>query len=140
MSGKYDEIINLPHHVSKKRPQMSMCDRAAQFSPFAALTGYEEMVHETARFTSSRMELSEEELQTLNIKYSALEKLLDKQPEVKFLYFLPDEKKVGGSYVSVTGIVRKVDKFKRIITLQNGETIRMDDVVDIESENLRFLP
>lgn len=138
MSGKYDAIINLPHYVSTKRPQMSMHDRAAQFSPFAALTGYDEMVHETARFTDAWMELSEEELQTLNLKYHALEEILDEQPEVKFLYFVPDEKKTGGSYETVTGIVRKVDKYDRIITLQSGETLLMDHVVDIESENLLY--
>ena len=133
MSGKYDAIIELPHHVSQKRPQMSMHDRAAQFSPFAALTGYDEAVRETARFTNSQIELSEEELQALNMKYNALIEQLDKQPEVKFLYFVPDEKKTGGSYVTVTGIVRKVDKFKRVIILQSGETIQMDNVIDISS-------
>ena len=133
MSGKYDSIIELPHHVSQKRPQMSMHDRAAQFSPFAALTGYDEAVHETARLTDSKIELSEEELQALNMKYNALIEQLDKQPEVKFLYFVPDEKKTGGSYVTVTGIVRKVDKFKRVIILQSGETIQMDNVIDISS-------
>ena len=133
MSGKYDSIIELPHHVSQKRPQMSMHDRAAQFSPFAALTGYDEAVHETARLTDSKIELSEEELQALNMKYNALIEQLDEQPEVKFLYFVPDEKKTGGSYVTVTGIVRKVDKFKRVIILQSGETIQMDNVIDISS-------
>lgn len=133
MSGKYDSIIELPHHVSQKRPQMSMHDRAAQFSPFAALTGYDEAVHETARLTDSKIELSEEELQALNMKYNALIEQLDKQPEVKFLYFVPDEKKTGGSYVTVTGIVRKVDKFERVIILQSGETIQMDNVIDISS-------
>ena len=140
MSGKYDSIIELPHHVSQKRPQMSMHDRAAQFSPFAALTGYDEAVHETARLTDSKIELSEEELQALNMKYNALIEQLDKQPEVKFLYFVPDEKKTGGSYVTVTGIVRKVDKFKRVIILQSGETIQMDNVIDIDGESLRSLP
>ena len=138
MSGRYDAIINLPHQVSTKRPQMSMHDRAAQFSPFAALTGYDEMVQETARFTNAWVDLSEEELQSLDLKYHTLEEILDEQPEVKFLYFVPDEKKTGGSYETVTGIVRKIDKYDRIITLQSEEILRMDYVVDIESENLRL--
>lgn len=138
MSGKYDAIINLPHHVSQKRPQMSMHDRAAQFASFAALTGFGEAVHETARLTDSRIELSEEELQSLNRKYNALIEKLDEHPEVKFLCFVPDEKKAGGSYVTVRGVVQKADTFKRSITLQSGEIIWMDHVVGIECEDLKI--
>ena len=115
----FDDIINLPHHVSATRPQMSMLDRAAQFSPFAALTG-------------EKIEMDEEALNILNMKFQILVDSLDEEPEVTFTYFKPDERKAGGAYIEVTGTVKKVDDFERLIVMQNGMKIPMDDILNIE--------
>ena len=111
MKGPYDDIINLPHYISQKRPQMSMLDRAAQFSPFAALTGYDAAIKETGRLTDERIELEEEALTILNMKYQMLMDALPDNPEVTITYFVPDERKEGGSYVSKTGVVKKLNIF-----------------------------
>lgn len=129
---KYREIIDLPHHVSKTRPQMSMSDRAAQFAPFAALTGYDSAIKETGRLTDEKIELDEEALTDLNMRYQLLVDALDEEPEVKITYFKPDERKSGGEYVTVTGTVKKVDDFERLITMQNGTKIPMDDVLAVD--------
>ena len=131
MNNRYDEIINLPHHVSKTRPQMPMSDRAAQFAPFAALTGYESAIKETGRLTDERIELDEEALTALNRKYQLLMDTLDDAPEVTIIYFQPDERKAGGQYVSATGTVKKVDTFGRRILLQDGTRIPLDSVYDL---------
>lgn len=134
MRGPYDDIINLPHHVSDKRPQMSMQDRAAQFSPFAALTGYDSAIHETARLTDSKLELTEETMALLNMKLQAVKDSITEQPEILFTYFKPDEKKSGGAYVTVSGTVKKMDDYERLVVLQSGITIPIDDLLDIEGE------
>lgn len=134
MKGKYNDIIDLPHHVSTKRPRMSMQDRAAQFSPFAALTGYDAAVKEAARLTDSRTELSDDELSILNIKFQILLEHLREKPNVSFTYFKPDEKKSGGKYVTLRGIVKKADTFKRLVVMQDDTGIPMDDILDIEGE------
>ena len=131
MNNRYDEIINLPHHISKTRPQMPMSDRAAQFAPFAALTGYESAIKETGRLTDERIELDEEALTALNRKYQLLMDTLDDAPEVTIIYFQPDERKAGGQYVSATGTVKKVDTFGRRILLQDGTRIPLDSVYDL---------
>ncbi|MBT9685543.1 hypothetical protein [Pseudoflavonifractor sp. MCC625] len=131
MNGKYDEIMGLPHHVSKTRPQMPMSDRAAQFAPFAALTGYDSAIKETGRLTNERIELDEDALTALNVKYQFLMDALDEEPEIKITYFKPDERKAGGEYVSAIGAVKKVDDFERLITMQDGTRIPMDDVYDM---------
>lgn len=131
MNGKYDEIMGLPHHVSKTRPQMPMSDRAAQFAPFAALTGYDSAIKETGRLTNERIELDEDALTALNVKYQFLMNALDEEPEIKITYFKPDERKAGGEYVSAIGAVKKVDDFERLITMQDGTRIPMDDVYDM---------
>ena len=131
MNNRYDEIINLPHHVSKTRPQMPMSDRAAQFAPFAALTGYESAIKETGRLTDERIELDEEALAALDRKYQLLIEALDDAPEVTIIYFRPDERKAGGQYVSATGTVKKVDTFGRRILLQDGTRIPLDSVYDL---------
>ena len=131
---KYDEIIKLPHHVSKTRPQMPMSDRAAQFAPFAALTGYDSAIKETGRLTDEKIELDEEALTALNMRYQLLMDILDDAPEVTITYFQPDERKAGGEYVSVIGAVKKVDDFERLITMQDGTKIPMDDVLSIDGE------
>ena len=131
MNNRYDEIINLPHHVSKTRPQMPLSDRAAQFAPFAALTGYDSAIKETGRLTDERIELDEEALTALDRKYQLLMDTLDDAPEVTIIYFQPDERKAGGQYVSATGTVKKVDTFGRRILLQDGTRIPLDSVYDL---------
>ena len=131
---KYREIIDLPHHVSKTRPQMPMSDRAAQFAPFAALTGYDSAIKETGRLTDERIELDEEALTALDIRYQLLMDALANAPEVTITYFQPDERKAGGKYITTTGAVKKVDNFERRITMQDGTRIQMDDVLSIDGE------
>ena len=134
MNRKYNEIMGLPHHVSKTRPQMPMSDRAAQFAPFAALTGYDAAIKETGRLTDERIELDVEVLSALDMKYQLLMEALDEAPEVIITYFRPDERKAGGKYVSAVGAVKKIDDFERRITMQDGAKIPMDDVLSIEGE------
>ena len=134
MNRKYNEIMGLPHHVSKNRPQMPMSDRAAQFAPFAALTGYDSAMKETGRLTDERIELDVEALSALDMKYQLLMDALDDKPEVTITYFQPDERKAGGKYVSAVGTVKKVDDFERRITMQDGSKIPMDDVLIIDGE------
>ena len=131
---KYKDIINLPHKQSTKRPHMSLLDRAAQFAPFAALTGYDDAVKETARLTDEKIEMSEENLNVLNMKYQILVDQLDEEHEVTFTYFVPDGAKSGGAYVTKQGIVKKVDDYERLITLYDGTKIPMDDVITIDGE------
>ena len=131
---KYEDIINLPHHVSKTRPQMSMQDRAAQFSPFAALTGYDAAIKETGRLTVRKDEMDEEALHILNMKFQILVDSMDVRPEVTFTYFEPDKHKAGGAYVEVTGMVKKIDDFERLIVMQDGTKLPMDDILRIEGE------
>lgn len=132
--NQYEDIINLPHHVSPSRPQMPMSDRAAQFAPFAALTGYDAAIKETGRLTDEKIELDEEALTALDMKYQFLMDALDEEPEVEITYFKPDERKAGGAYVTATGAVIKVDDFERLITMQDGTKITMDDILSIDGE------
>ena len=134
MNRKYDEIMGLPHHVSKTRPQMPMSDRASQFAPFAALTGYGAAIKETGRLTDERIELDVEALSALDMKYQLLMEALDEAPEVTITYFQPDERKAGGKYVSAVGTVKKIDDFERRITMRDGTRIPMDDVLSIDGE------
>lgn len=134
MTGEYDDIINLPHHVSKTRPPMSMLERAAQFSPFQALTGYGAAIKETARLTDEKAELGEDDLSVLNTKLQILADHLEESPEVSFVYFRPDERKAGGSYVSMTGKVRRIDGIAGQIILVSGEKIPIHSVCDMQSE------
>ena len=134
MNRKYNEIMGLPHHVSKTRPQMPMSDRAAQFAPFVALTGYDAAIKETGRLTDERIELDVEALSALNMKYQLLMEALDEAPEVTITYFQPDERKAGGKYVSAVGAVKKIDDFERRITMRDGTRIPMDDVLSIDGE------
>lgn len=134
MNRKYNEIMGLPHHVSKTRSQMPMSDRAAQFAPFAALTGYDAAIKETGRLTDERIELDVEALSALDMKYQLLMEALDEAPEVTITYFQPDERKAGGKYVSAVGTVKKIDDFERRITMRDGTRIPMDDVLSIDGE------
>ena len=138
MSDEYNDIMNLPHHVSTKRPQMSMLDRAAQFSPFAALTGYDDAIHETARLTDEKIDLSEEEKEALDRKQQILLEKLTEHPALAVTYFVPDNKKSGGAYVTKCGNLKKMDRIERMMILIDGTKIPLDDVYDIESETLKW--
>ena len=129
---RYDDIINLPHHVSQTRPRMSRLGRAAQFSPFAALTGYDAAITETARLTAYRLELTEEEKAALDRQMQRIVRILPEQPEVIITYFRPDERKDGGAYVTVSGRVKKVDDCERAIVMAEGERISIDEIYGIE--------
>ena len=130
MSGPYDDIINLPHPTSERHPRMPMAARAAQFSPFAALTGYEDAVHETARLTSSRAELTEEEKSILDAK---LQRLLP-GTKAAFTFFRSDGKKEGGAYLTASGIIKRIDSCSREVVLTNGQKIFVDDILQIQCE------
>lgn len=132
--GNYDDIIDHPHHVSSRRPQMPMSERAAQFSPFAALTGYGDVIKEANRFVDDRLILDEETLKILDRKFQTLMEHLSDRPAVVFTYFMPDQSKDGGAYVDAEGVIKKIDSFNRIITLENGIQISMDNIIDMESE------
>ena len=127
---KYDSILHLPHHVSATRAPMPMSDRAAQFSPFAALTGFDAAIAETGRLTQEKNELDEEQLCLLNRK---LQLLMDDpaEREVTLTFFRPDSRKDGGAYVTVTGFLKKVDSYERIIVMTDGTKIPMEDVCHI---------
>ncbi len=130
----YDDIIHLPHHVSKTRPQMSMEDRAAQFSPFAALTGYDAAILETGRLTEEKSELGEETQAILDRKQRYLAEIIDTKPEITVTYFVPDEKKSGGAYSTVTGFLKRIDECGRVLVLTDGRKIQLDAIFDIESD------
>lgn len=136
--GKYDDILYLPHPVSRRHPQMSLQDRAAQFAPFAALTGHDEAVKETARLTDSRVELDEGQRERLDQRLSLLLKTMDEnpgqEPVITVTYFKPDEKKDGGTYVPVCGRVKKVDGYRRELVLKDGTALPMDDIAAMEGE------
>ena len=129
--SRYDDIINLPHHVSTNRPRMSMHDRAAQFAPFAALVGYDDAVAETARLTEARPELDEQEQRELNAKLCALADHIQDQPEVRIRYFVPDERKSGGAIVEICGIVKKLVAADGTIVLTDGTVIPISDIVEL---------
>ena len=134
MTGPYDDIINLPHHVSTAHPQMSAANRAAQFSPFAALTGYDSSIKETARLTNERIELGEGTIAELDMKLRVLEDSLANRPEIAVTYYKPDEKKKGGAYITVRGSLKKIDDIEHTIILMNGRIISIPDILDIKCE------
>jgi hypothetical protein len=131
---RYDDIINHPHHQSATRPHMSNHDRAAQFSPFAALTGYDDAVRETARMTNAKEELDEYRKEELNERLNMIQDTLYEQPEVSITYFLPDKKKSGGSYVTVTGSVMKIDEYEHLVVMRDRTKIPIDDIAEIDGE------
>lgn len=139
--GKYDDILYLPHPVSRRHPQMSLLDRAAQFAPFAALTGHDEAVKETARLTDSYIELEEGQRERLDQRLSLLIKALGEnpgqEPVITVTYFKPDEKKDGGAYVPVCGRVKKVDGYRREIVLNDGTALPMGNIIAMEGDVFR---
>lgn len=134
MSTPYEDILHLPHHVSKKHPPMSRLDRAAQFSPFAALTGYEAAVEETARLTDRRIELDESEKGSIDQRLTMVQERLPAPTEVTITYFMPDKKKAGGVYVSVSGTVKKIDDYERTVVLSDGTSISINDILCVDGE------
>lgn len=133
-SFPYNDILYLPHHASTRHPPMPMSDRAAQFSPFAALTGHSDAIQETERLTGERVELSEEAKILLDQKQQYLASL--DRPELTVTYFVADTKKEGGAYVSTNGILKKIDPIERLLVLVSGQAISLDDIVEIESPEL----
>lgn len=130
----YEDIVNLPPHISKKHPQPTMMDRAARFAPFAAITGYEEMVLEEARITEERIDLDEGALTLLNEKLNMIQEFIDEEPEIKITYFEPDKKKSGGAYVSITGTVKRIDEYEHLVIMTDGKKIRIEDIYGLESD------
>ena len=127
----YEDMLELSHPVSKIHPQMPRRDRAAQFAPFAALTGYEEAVREAARFTEEKMILDEDSKEQLDWKLRCLQEKVKEKPTITVTYFLEDEKKKGGKYVTVTGILKKIDGYTHQFVLENGEEIPVEDMVSL---------
>ena len=130
----YEDIINLPRPVSKKHTQPPLSERAARFAPFAAITGYEEMVLEEARVTEEKIELDESALTILNAKLNILQNCLSQSTEITVTYFVPDKKKNGGAYRTVTGIVKRIDPYQKILILQNDEKIQIEKIYDLKSD------
>ena len=140
---RYDDMLDLPHHRSSTRPHMSISNRAAQFSPFAALTGYDAEIKETARLTNEKIELSENEKDRLDKKQRIIAEHLDQRPTVSITHFVPDAKKAGGAYVTDTGVVKRIDMLEQKIIfyaengVSDGHSILIDGIVEINCE--RFL-
>lgn len=132
MTGEYDDIINLPRYVSMKRPHMAPMNRAAQFSPFAALTGYDAAIQEAARLTDGRVELDEYSKDALRDRLQIIADRIAEHPEIEITYFQPDIMKNGGSYVTATGAAKKIDEYNRIVIMADGTTIPIDEIVAIE--------
>lgn len=136
MKKEYDDIINLPRHVSKTRPQMPIIDRAAQFAPFAALTGHGAAIKETARLTEKRIELDQYMKEALNDKLQIIADQLKDHPKVTITYFKPDETKDGGAYVTASGRVKKIDTYEGLLVMTDGREIPIEEIIKIELERL----
>lgn len=130
-TSRYDDIIHLPHHVSKTHPPMDNIDRAAQFSPFAALTGHEAAIRETERLTDERKELGEDSKALLDEKLRMILEQIEEHPQVSVCYFRPDERKPGGSYLTVNGKVKKIDVPEGIIIFMDGMAVAIEDIAEI---------
>lgn len=134
MSGKYDDIIHLPHPVSKKHPPMKAMDRAAQFSPFAALTGHGAAIKETARLTDERIELDGYMKDILSHRLQIASDFIKEEPEISITYFKPDAEKQGGAYIVATGSLKKIDEYERALLMDDGSIIPIDEIISIEGE------
>ena len=130
----YDDIINLPNPTSKKHPRMSLSDRAAQFSPFAALTGHEAAIKETARLTNEKLMLSDEVIAEINEKLNLISETIGTQQLVRITYFVPDNKKAGGAYISCSGCVKKIDGYEHTVVMEDKTAIPIEQISDIEGE------
>ena len=136
---RYDDVINRQHPTSKKHPRMSNMNRAAQFAPFAALTGYEESIEETARFTNRRIELSEYEIEELNAKLNFIQEHIKERPEVTITYFQPDERKEGGAYIAVTGKVRRIDEVNKFVVVEGDKVILIEMIINLYLKEVLFI-
>ena len=134
--GEYDDIINLPHHQSAKHKQMSRLNRAAQYAPFAALTGYGAAITETARLTNEKIELDDKRITILNEQIQFIYEKISEHPFVEITYFIPDIRKSGGEYVMITGNVRKIDDYNRDVILTDGMKIPIDNIYSIRINSL----
>lgn len=132
MEGKYEDIINYEYNGSKRRPHMSKSDRAAQFSPFAALTGFGDAVDEVGRLTDFEVILDENQYEVLDRKINMLMNKQFDNDVVKVVYFVPDERKNGGKYKEITGNIKSINKYDRKIVMSDGLTISIDDIIDIK--------
>ena len=130
-SFPYEDIVNLPHHRSETHPHMSMEERAAQFSSFAALTGHKEAVQEKARRTGRRMELDEDQKARLDEKLQELCRG-EEGRETEFTVFYPDDKTSGGSYEKVRGVLKRIDAYEKVIWLEDGKSLKISDIIDIQ--------
>lgn len=137
---EYSDIIDHPHHVSFKRPQMSRLSRAAQFSPFAALTGYDALVDESARVTDERLELSEDGMDRINTKLQFLQSHMEDKAVITVLHFEKDQRKAGGAYVEAVGTVKKIDTIHGVLLMQSGKEIALEDIYDLSGTLFESLP
>lgn len=137
--SRYDDIINLPHHVSKTRKSMPMINRAAQFAPFAALTGHDEAVAETARQTTPKQILSSDEQEILSKRLAYAIDHIGERPNLTFTYFIPDTLKDGGRYVTITGVIRKYDALEKTVVLETNEILLIDNILSISGEMIEKL-
>ncbi len=131
-TDNYEDIIDLPHHVSANRPHMSVYDRAAQFSPFAALKGYDDEIDEAARFTEEKIDLDGARAEELNEKLLLLTEQVSARPKIQLTYFRPDGKKSGGEYITKEDCLRKVDVYNRKLLMESGLAVAFDDIFDIQ--------
>lgn len=138
MADGYEDIIGLPHHRSKRHAPMSRQNRAAQFMPFAALTGYDAAISEAGRLTEDFRELDEDMKEVLDARLQLLAERSADMPEVTIVYFVPDERKEGGAYREITGRFRKLDGQKRKLLLDRGEEIALEDILEIRSELFEY--
>ena len=127
----YEDIINLPHHISKKYPRMSLEARSAQFAPYAALTGYDEVLAETARITNARIEIDENLKTIIDSKLQIIRENIKNKPLISVVYFVPDLKKNGGKYVTVNGNVKKIDEYRNVLVLDDNKEIEIEEIIDI---------
>ena len=134
MTGKYDDMLHLPHHVSASRKPMAMTARAAQFAPFAALSGYDAEVQEAGRLTDRPIEPDEYEKEALNARLRLLARHFREEWVVSLVFFQPDERKAGGAYVTRTGTVKKLYETERLLTLTDGTVIPLDDLIALDGE------
>lgn len=134
--SKYDDIINLPHHVSKVHPKMSLYNRSAQFAPFAALTGYGDAINETSRLTDKRIEIDEGLKLVINNKLSKIKEVIKEQPLILVTYFVKDRYKDGGSYKTIKGNVKTIDEYETKIILTNKQKILISEIIDIKLCNI----
>lgn len=132
--NNYDDIIDLEHYEPKRHPRMSIESRSAQFAPFAALTGHNDAIKETERLTTNRIELSDFDKDLINNKLLLIDKLKSEKPLITFTYFIYDNKKSGGKYIDITGIVKRIDLVNSIIYLTNNVNIPIDEILDINAD------